>query len=159
MWQNNCRRWSVTPKPLQLIQSHICISVLVFCELQYFFGDLVITRMSYYFRQHCCISDFIFWQIRSKIHSFTAIYIKFLQIAPLYSTISLTLREILCVYMFVCSFVLGVITAAWRHPCMYIIRRRAMMTYARSYREYVIYSVLKNNRKHIFYNTVNFQYM
>ena len=45
----NCCRWSATPKLLQLIQSHICISVLVFCELPYFFGDLVITRMSYYF--------------------------------------------------------------------------------------------------------------
>ena len=43
------RRWSATLTPLQLIQSHICISVLVFCELQYFFGDLVITWMSYYF--------------------------------------------------------------------------------------------------------------
>ena len=56
----NCRHWSATPKPLQLIQSHICISVLVFCELRYFFGDLVTTRMSYYFRQHCCISGFHF---------------------------------------------------------------------------------------------------
>ena len=70
----NCRRCSATPIQLQLIQSHICIFVLVFCELQYFFGDLMIARRSYYtyFQQHCCIyQDFIFWQIMSGIHGFS----------------------------------------------------------------------------------------
>ena len=39
----NCH-WSATPKLLQFIQSHIWIFVLVFCELQHFFGDLMIKR-------------------------------------------------------------------------------------------------------------------
>ena len=56
---------------------HICVSVLWTSVFLWRFGDL--TRMSYCVRQHCCIyQDFIFWQIRSKIHGVTAIYIKFL---------------------------------------------------------------------------------
>ena len=40
--------------------AQICIFVLVFCELEYFFGDLMITRMPYDFQQHCSISGFNF---------------------------------------------------------------------------------------------------
>ena len=39
---------------------HLCIFVLVICELQYFFEDLMITRMPSDFQQHCCISGFHF---------------------------------------------------------------------------------------------------
>ena len=35
----NCRRWSATPKPLQLIQSHIWISVLRTSVFLWRFGD------------------------------------------------------------------------------------------------------------------------
>ena len=66
---------------------------IMFCELQYFFGDLVITKMSYYFRQHCCISGFHFLTIRSWFHS------NLHQISSdcKYSTISLIYRIVACI--------------------------------------------------------------
>ena len=67
---------SVSDAETNTIQSHICIFVLVFCELQYFFGDLMITRRPYYFQQALLYiyQNFLTNQIGSKIHGFAAIY-------------------------------------------------------------------------------------